>query len=259
MKFKLMKFFKYQATGNDFIIIDNYGKEIKLTSDQVKKICDRRFGVGADGLILLEEKEGYDYSMIYYNSDGNKSTFCGNGSRCLAHFAHKKKLFKHKAHFFANNSNYLAFIQKGLISIKMPNISNFKINDDGTIFIDSGSPHVVLFRKNVNKIDVINLGREIRYSEMYSQNGVNINFVEEINKSLNVRTYERGVENETLSCGTGAVAAVIASHINGLIESGNVNVKTKGGDIKVSYNYDLNLYKDIYLSSDVSLVFYGEL
>lgn len=254
-----MKFFKYQATGNDFIIIDNFNKEINLSSNQIKTICDRRFGIGADGLIFLEKKDGFDYSMIYYNSDGKISTFCGNGSRCLAHFAHKKNIFNIKAHFFANNNNYYAHIHENLISIKMPNISDLRVIDDNSIFVDSGSPHLVLFKENVKKLDVVNLGREIRYSKMYTQNGVNVNFVEKNNKCLYVRTYERGVEDETLSCGSGVVASVIASHKIGNIESGETYVKTNGGDIKVSFNYELNLYKDIYLSSDVSLVFCGEL
>ena len=253
-----MKFFKYQATGNDFIIIDNTHKNIKISEEDIKFLCDRKFGIGADGLIFLELKLGFDYSMSYYNSDGKKSSFCGNGSRCLAHLAHKKKLFKKQASFFANGNCYQANIYQDVISIKMQNISDITINHNDSVLIDSGSPHIVFFRDSVEHLDVDALGRNIRNSVDYKEKGINVNFVEIQNQSLYVRTYERGVEKETLSCGTGVVASAIASHRQGFINTDNIEIITNGGVINVSFNYSNQTYKEIYLSGNASLVFQGD-
>jgi len=253
-----MKFFKYQATGNDFIIIDNTHKNIKLSEEDVKILCDRKFGVGADGLILLELESGFDYSMLYYNSDGKKSSFCGNGSRCLAHLAHKKKIFKKHASFLANGNRYQANVNNDVVSIKMQNISDIIVNQDDSVLMDSGSPHIVFFRNSVQNLDIGHLGKNIRNSVDYKEKGINVNFVEVHNQSLYVRTYERGVEKETLSCGTGVVASAIASHKKGFVNIDSIKIKTNGGVMNVSFNYSNQTYKDIFLSGTASLVFQGD-
>lgn len=254
-----MKFFKYQANGNDFIILDNSCKKIQLSNQDIQKLCDRKFGIGADGLILLEMKQGFDYSMIYFNSDGKKSSFCGNGSRCLAHFAQKKEIFKNKASFFANQYSYEAIVDNNNISIKMNSVKGLIYNKDGSIFLDTGSPHLVFFRNSVQNLDIENLGRNIRNSVDYREKGVNVNFVEIHQNFLFVRTYERGVERETLSCGTGVVAAAIASHNKGILnEIENILIKTNGGNLYVNFHFENETYQDIYLSGNVSLVFQGD-
>tara|TARA_B100000902_G_scaffold258996_1_gene245209 strand:- start:1056 stop:1835 length:780 start_codon:yes stop_codon:yes gene_type:complete len=259
MKFNPMKFFKYQATGNDFIIIDNSLKNIKLKKNQIERLCSRKFGIGADGLILLENKVGCDYSMIYYNSDGHQSSFCGNGSRCLAHFAHKNKIFEKKAIFFANDKYYQVHRDNDIFSVKMQNISNVIINKDNSIFLDTGSPHLVFFKDSIQDLDLGYLGREIRNLPAYKEKGVNVNFVEVSSQYLFVRTYERGVENETLSCGTGVVASAIAAHHKSFINVNNIKIKTNGGVLNVSFNFINNIYQDIYLSGDACLVFQGDI
>jgi diaminopimelate epimerase len=254
-----IEFYKYQGTGNDFVIVDNRSNEYaNLTSKQVKHICDRNFGVGADGLMLLGKKEGYDFEMIYYNSDGNQSTMCGNGGRCLVQFAYHRGIKKSTYNFIAIDGDHKAEIDgDGTVSLQMQNVDLVNYHNSYAI-INTGSPHFVKFDNKVKNIDVPTRGNEIRYSKEFAEKGINVNFVESTGEdSIFVRTYERGVENETLSCGTGVTAAALLSAHN---EKGfnTVRVKTLGGNLSVEFNkIDDQHFDNIWLCGPAELVYTG--
>jgi len=254
-----IEFYKYQGTGNDFVIVDNRANEYaSLNSKQVKHICDRNFGVGADGLMLLGKKEGYDFEMIYYNSDGNQSTMCGNGGRCLVQFAYHRGINRSTYNFSAIDGDHKAEIDSdGTVSLQMQNV-DLVVYHKSYAFINTGSPHYVKFDNEVKNIDVVTTGHEIRYSKEFALQGINVNFVESIGEdSIFVRTYERGVENETLSCGTGVTAAALLSAHN---EKGfnTVMVTTLGGNLSVEFNkIDDQHFENIWLCGPAELVFSG--
>jgi diaminopimelate epimerase len=254
-----IEFYKYQGTGNDFVIVDNRSNEYaNLTSKQVKHICDRNFGVGADGLMLLGKKEGYDFEMIYYNSDGNQSTMCGNGGRCLVQFAYHRGIKRSTYNFIAIDGDHKAEIDgDGTVSLQMQNVDLVNYHNSYAI-INTGSPHFVKFDNKVKNIDVPTRGHEIRYSKEFAEKGINVNFVESTGEdSIFVRTYERGVENETLSCGTGVTAAALLSAHN---EKGfnTVRVKTLGGNLSVEFNkIDDQHFDNIWLCGPAELVYTG--
>jgi diaminopimelate epimerase len=256
-----IEFYKYQGTGNDFVIVDNRSNEYaNLTSKQVKHICDRNFGVGADGLMLLGKKEGYDFEMIYYNSDGNQSTMCGNGGRCLVQFAYHRGIKRSTYNFIAIDGDHKAEIDgDGTVSLQMQNVDLVNYHNSYVI-INTGSPHFVKFDNTVKNIDVATRGHEIRYSKEFAEKGINVNFVESTGEdSIFVRTYERGVENETLSCGTGVTAAALLSAHN---EKGfnTVRVKTLGGNLSVEFNkIDDQHFDNIWLCGPAELVYTGEI
>ncbi len=254
-------FHKYQGTGNDFIIIDNYHNEpTQLSTEQIKKLCNRHFGIGADGLMFLNKKTGYDFEMLYFNADGHESSMCGNGGRCLVKFAHNSGIHKSEYHFFAIDGAHEAEIEtNGLVNLKMQDVSG--VDHHGTYAIlNTGSPHFVKFAANVENIDVAESGSGIRYSTEFEKEGINVNFVESIDEDkIYVRTYERGVEDETLSCGTGVTAAALLSAHN---ENGfnTVNVKTPGGNLSVEFNkVDDEHFTDIWLCGPAVFVFKGEI
>lgn len=253
-------FHKYQGTGNDFIIIDNYHQSVpELSTRQIKKLCDRHFGIGADGLMLLNKKQGYDFEMKYFNADGNESTMCGNGGRCLVKFAHESGIHKTTYQFYAIDGEHEAEIEDGdQVSLKMKDVSRVDYFS-GYAVLNTGSPHFVKFAANVDDIDVVETGRGIRYSDQFSKDGINVNFVETMGEDqIFVRTYERGVEDETLSCGTGVTAAALLAAHN---ENGfnTVDVKTPGGNLSVEYNkIDDDHFNDIWLCGPAVLVFKGE-
>lgn len=253
-------FYKYQGTGNDFVILDNRDGRYELTNDQVKFLCDRRFGIGADGLMLLETREGYDFEMVYYNADGNKSSMCGNGGRCLVKFAHHVGIRKEVYRFIASDGEHEAEIDEyGIVSLKMKDVDSIE-NYRGDQLVDTGSPHYVRILNDVRKLDVYKEGRQIRYSDDFAKAGVNVNFVEHRDDdAIFVRTYERGVENETLSCGTGVTAAALACHHN---ENGfnDVTVFTTGGKLSVEYERRLDdSYHNIWLCGPAEMVFEGKI
>jgi diaminopimelate epimerase len=256
----ILPFHKYQGTGNDFIIVDNRSKEYSfLAAEQVRRVCDRRFGIGADGLMLLNEKNGYDFEMIYYNSDGKEGSMCGNGGRCMVKFAYQLGIHSSTYHFTASDGIHEAEIDTdGIVSLKMKDVSKVR-KFHGDFILDTGSPHYVKIVPDVMNLDVFKKGHDIRYSKEFEEEGINVNFVEqmpEVDKII-VRTYERGVEDETYSCGTGVTAAALICFHN---ENGfnEVEIKTLGGNLTVEYErVDDNQYQNIWLCGPAEKVFEG--
>ena len=255
-------FHKYQGTGNDFIILDNLRNEYSsLSMSLVQRLCDRRFGVGADGLILLNEKKDYDFEMKYYNADGKEGSMCGNGSRCMIKFAHSAGIHREKYNFLTSDGPHQAEINgNGIIAIKMNDVTHIKkLNND--FILNTGSPHYVKMVMDVMNFEVVKKGREIRDSKEFKQEGINVNFVEQTDKpdKIIVRTYERGVENETFSCGTGVTAAALVCFHN---ENGfnEVEVKTPGGKLFVEFErVDNEKFQNIWLSGPAEKVFEGSI
>jgi diaminopimelate epimerase len=252
-------FYKYQGTGNDFILIDNRTQSLALSLEQVKYACDRRFGIGADGLMLLESEPGYDFKMVYYNSDGNQSSMCGNGGRCISAFAKRLGVIGDKARFLAADGPHEALIDEyGIVSLKMQDVKQVE-NGSDYFYLDTGSPHYVKFVSGVEEMDVATEGRKIRNSERFAEAGTNVNFIEKKDEVLFVRTYERGVEDETFSCGTGVTAAALVAALSGVASSKNhCQVKTLGGMLDVSFEKVLesNFY-NIWLKGPAQMVFKG--
>ncbi len=258
-----LHFYKFHGNGNDFIIIDNRNSKIELTTSQINKLCNRRFGIGADGLMLLESSEKFDFSMVYYNSDGNLSSMCGNGGRCIAAFANMLGLVDSKMKFEAYDGVHEAVIESETlefvewdVSLQLADVMNIEVGDE-YCFLDTGSPHYVEFVDDVSKIDVVNEGRLIRESDQFKPHGTNVNFVEKSNDSIIVRTYERGVEEETLSCGTGVTAAAIAASLQTGQKS--VLVHTKGGDFNINFDFENTKFTNVWLRGPARLVFEGDI
>lgn len=253
-------FFKYQGTGNDFILIDNRtgilsGKE----KSQIRLLCDRRFGIGADGLIFLQNKEGYDFEMVYFNADGSESTMCGNGGRCIVAFAHYLGLITDRAFFLAIDGPHEALLKEDAwVELKMSDVAEVQIEEDH-YELDTGSPHYVTFVEDVDDIDVVNNGQAIRYSQKYKAKGINVNFVERQENGIIVLTYERGVEAETLSCGTGVTAAAIAYHLRTKEPKLRIPIQTKGGKLEVRLEPSgSGGFQNIWLCGPTEMVFRGE-
>lgn len=257
----LLKFSKYQGTGNDFIVIDNREGGFDLQNIAlVKKLCDRRFGIGADGLMLLQDKKGFDFEMVYFNRDGSQS-LCGNGSRCITDFAKRLGIIKEKAHFTTTDGPHDARFDGEWVSLAMSDVKDIEeIGAD--LFIHTGSPHYIKMVTELEAYDVVKEGRRIRQSPRFAKEGTNVNFIEvrsEKGKNiLYVRTYERGVENETLSCGTGVTACALAAHHLGMATaSDHCMVHTPGGDLRVRFKKTESLYTDIRLEGPATFVFEG--
>jgi diaminopimelate epimerase len=251
-------FHKYQATGNDFVLIDNRSGNLSFTTQQIKKICDRKFGVGADGLMLIEKGSDLDFNLEYFNSDGSQS-LCGNGSRAAVHFASFLGMVNGHASFNAYDGKHDAeLLSSGIVRLKMNDTKD--VSQPGDDFsIHTGSPHFIKFVKNVKDFPVFVEGRKIRYSDTYKEKGINVNFVELLtDNTIFVRTYERGVENETLSCGTGVTAAALAASFKGY--SSPVSIKTLGGDLSVEFKTgQAGAFYDIFLVGPAKMVFEGDL
>ncbi|MCX2681342.1 diaminopimelate epimerase [Galbibacter sp. EGI 63066] len=252
-----LNFYKYQGTGNDFVMIDNRQQffpknNIKL----VNNLCDRRFGIGADGLILLENGDEADFKMVYYNADGNESTMCGNGGRCIVAFANFLNVVEDECTFMAVDGLHHASISEGIISLAMQNVESINAFANH-VFLDTGSPHHVQLVNGLSALDVKNHGAKLRYGK-YGNEGSNINFVEkEEADTFSVRTYERGVEDETFSCGTGVTAVALAMHHTQQTDSNQINLKTPGGLLKVSFEKNGVGYKNIHLVGPATQVFSG--
>ena len=256
-----IEFYKYQGTGNDFVIIDNREDKFNgLTQKQVSFICDRHFGIGADGLMLLNLKKGYDFEMIYYNADGKPSTMCGNGGRCLVKFAYQMGIHRSTYKFIAIDGEHEAAINvDGSVALKMNDVKEVKAYHENWV-LDTGSPHLIHFTDDVHGLDVFKKGREFRYNKDFEKNGINVNFIETTSKrdQIKVRTYERGVEDETLSCGTGVTASALVCAHN---ESGfnRVEVHTQGGELSVEFEKSGDFYSNIWLIGPAEKVFEGTL
>lgn len=252
-------FCKYQGTGNDFVIMDNREKKYdSLTQEQIAFLCDRRFGIGADGLMLLNEHPDYDFEMKYYNADGRESSMCGNGGRCLTKFANDVGFVQTLYKFIAIDGEHESSINlDGTVALKMGDVSEVKY-ENGNYILNTGSPHFIELTNDVMHLDVFKKGREIRNSPEFKNEGINVDFVEQtdIADKIIVRTYERGVEDETFSCGTGVTAAaLVCSHNdNGF---NRVEVQTKGGKLSVEYDKSGNSYKNIWLSGPAVKVYEG--
>jgi len=230
-----IQFSKYQGTGNDFVIIDNRDGSIALSNTQIAFLCDRKFGVGSDGLIMLGTANEYDFSMAYYNADGTEGTMCGNGGRCLVKYAHDHGIVKENYVFIAIDGPHEAKIESnGWIHLKMSDVNAVETGENFFV-TNTGSPHYVQLVNDIKQFDVFANGKEIRYNDRFKADGVNVNFIEFHDDHLFVRTYERGVENETFSCGTGVTASAITTHLNKIGEH-HVAIKTIGGELAVSFN-----------------------
>jgi diaminopimelate epimerase len=254
-------FFKYQGTGNDFILIDNRSMAYSnLSRQEIERICDRRFSIGADGLMMLNHKDGFDFEMKYFNADGNPGSMCGNGGRCIVRFAYDLGIHKESYRFLASDGEHEAEmdIVGDIVNLKMKDVKGYK-EEDGHFIVDTGSPHYIKFVTDVNDVDVIKEGTEIRYSEPFIKEGINVDFVEEKGEDeLFVRTYERGVEDETFSCGTGVTASALVCHHND-VGYNEVNVITKGGNLIVKYERSFeNSYSQIWLCGPAKKSFEGK-
>lgn len=253
-----IQFSKYQGTGNDFIMIDNLdGCYANFDVKWIQQMCDRRFGVGADGLILIQSKVGFDFEMDYYNSDGSKS-FCGNGARCAVTFAHSIGITKEEVHFWAIDGEHKAIKKNDLVYLEMKDVLSYESNSDFAE-INTGSPHYIAEDNDLTYGHVFQIGKEIRYSDKYIKEGINVNLVKEISTNqIEIATYERGVEDETLSCGTGATACALNQALKHQLNGEQVvDVKVKGGDLKVSFSFNGSSFKHILLIGPAQFVFDG--
>ncbi len=269
-----IKFYKYSGSGNDFIVIDNREKILKgkKVFTFTKKVCDRKNGIGGDGVLLLENSKKYDFKMRIINADGSEAEMCGNGARCISHFAYHLKIVNKNMKFETKAGLITGEIKKNGIKVKLTQPYDFKDNiklkyknkEYTLYFLNTGVPHLVIFVNNIETIDVKNIGAFFRYHKKFQPAGTNVNFVKVIDKhNILIRTYERGVEDETLACGTGSTAGAIISSIIKKCES-PVKVKTRGGEILKIYftikkeNKLINI-EEAYLEGKVVQIFKGEL
>ncbi len=254
-----LHFAKYHGTGNDFIMIDCTSSDgFKLSSMQIHQLCHRRFGIGADGVILIYKHAECNFKMDYFNSDGTQS-FCGNGARCASQFALSLGLFDKTASFEAIDGIHHATIENGLISLKMNNVKEVSIINNAYI-IDTGSPHYIEFVKDLDTKNIVNYGREIRYYPQYKKEGINVNLVEVMgNNKLKMLTYERGVEDETYSCGTGATAVALAYAMQINEDEIQVEIDTKGGQLKVIARRISSGFDNIFLIGPAKKVYEGDI
>lgn len=253
-------FFKYQGTGNDFVIIDGFKHALDFADqpELVSKICSRRFGIGADGLIIVKSHPTFDFEMLYFNADGALGSMCGNGSRCAVHFAYTKGYISEECKFMAYDGAHDAnFKSEERIEIKMRPVSAWQDIDDALV-LDTGSPHYVTYTDKVNELDVKSKGAQIRNSPPFIEKGINVNFVETTGRGLQVRTFERGVEDETLSCGTGVTACAIAEYLKRNLQGDEeLEISTMGGTLYVRLSRTGNTMDDIWLCGPAQMVFEG--
>ncbi len=254
-----LEFYKYQGTGNDFVMIDNRSNTFpKENTKLVARLCDRRFGIGADGLILLDNDTDSDFRMVYYNSDGNLSSMCGNGGRCLVAFAKQLNVIQNQTTFIATDGLHHATVaDDGIVSLQMIDVAEIKNTPDYS-FLNTGSPHHVQLVADLEHYSVKENGAAIRYGALYGQQGSNINFVKKIDETtFSLRTYERGVEDETLACGTGATAVAIAMNATGQTNSNVINLNVEGGKLAVSFDKVDDKYTNVFLKGPAEFVFKG--
>lgn len=256
----IINFYKYQGAGNDFVIIDNRSKIISAKKEELAvQLCDRKFGIGSDGLIFIENAEKADFLVDFLNPDGSRS-FCGNGSRCGVQFAADQGIFNgSKTSFMGIDGIHLAEVKTGAINVEMKNVDHVE-QLDSDFFAETGSPHYVSYFESIETLDMINFGHEIRYSETYKEKGTNVNAVEIIGENhIRVRTYERGVENETLACGTGVTACALSYAVLNNLTKEHVDIDAEGGKLRVSFEKGNNSsFSNIWLEGPATLVFKGD-
>ena len=255
-----INFSKYNGAGNDFVIIDNRNENISYNSSLIKNICDRNFGIGGDGLIFIKNSISSDFEIVHYTPDGNLGSLCGNGSRCAISFAFKNNIINKKTEFEAFDGVHKAeIIKHELIKMEMKINSEIIENEYGT-WLDTGSPHLVIEKENTDELDVNLEGSSIRYNHYFKKEGVNVNFIEKIsNETFKIRTYERGVENETLACGTGSTASAICMNYLGKSNSNLITMKCQGGDLKVEFNSKDDNFSNISITGPAKYVFEGQI
>lgn len=256
-------FYKYQATGNDFVIIDAREENIILSKENIKFLCHRHFGIGSDGLIIFENSDKADFSMQFFNPDGSGGMMCGNGGRSIVRFAADKGVIKDKCTFLAPDGLHSATIEGENISLKMTTPTLFQRFEDG-FYINTGTSHFVVFENNLEEIDIIKKGRMLRNDERFlTYKGCNVNFVQEItDKNLKIQTYERGVEDLTLACGTGICAAALTYSVKKGLENSNhtINISAQGGDLQVEFEKkENNTFDNVHLIGEAKKVFEGEI
>jgi diaminopimelate epimerase len=254
-------FYKYEGTGNDFIVIDNRYVQLEYRNDLVMKLCDRRFGIGADGLLLLENAEGFDFRMIYYNSDGSPATMCGNGGRCITAFANRIGVVGDTLNFLAADGPHSASIHKidehiTQVELSMKDVI-ISIKNEHSVILNTGTPHFVSFVDDPDIIDIVAEGRKIRYAPEFAPLGTNVNFAKLDGDHIYVRTYEKGVEDETLSCGTGVTASAIAA--SEFTDARSFRVTTRGGKLSVAFEKEGEKYFHIRLGGPATFVYSGEI
>jgi diaminopimelate epimerase len=260
----LTPFYKYHGTGNDFILIDNRQENFVLDGKNVRYLCDRKFGIGADGLILIHSSASAQIAMIYFNADGKESTMCGNGGRCVAALVNRLSPDVREVAIEATDGIHTALIQRTeghitYVKLKMKDVTCPNGHLENDFILDTGSPHLVRFTDHVEQMDIKTEGSRIRYSQPFHDKGINVDFAEIRNSRLFLRTYERGVEAETLSCGTGTVAAALALAIKQGNDRGSTTVRAPGGELIVHYHRKDNLFTDIWLEGPATFVFTGEI
>ncbi|MBN2697666.1 MAG: diaminopimelate epimerase [Bacteroidales bacterium] len=259
-----LDFSKYHGTGNDFIMVDGRDRDLSfLNGETIRILCHRRFGIGADGLILLMKSDaGPDFRMRYFNADGNEATMCGNGGRCIAAFAHDLGIISGDTVFESIDGIHEASILPDQrIRLKLNDVNDVRVLEDG-YFVDTGSPHFVKFVEQIDAIPVYARGRQIRSEERFKPGGVNVNFAETVQGTnrVRVRTFERGVEDETLSCGTGVTASAISSYLHNKSKETDYLIITRGGELEVSFRAGSEkIFTDIFLTGPVAHVFDGTL
>jgi len=253
-------FTKYQGAGNDFVIFNGFelGNDFSLTREQIVKICDRRFGIGADGVLLLQEHPDYDFRMVYFNADGSRGSFCGNGGRCIVAFAHQLGLVRQKTVFIADDGiHHAKIIREDWVELKMNDVTNIQPVLEGH-YLHTGTEHYVEIVDDLVRVDVVNKGKKIRYHPTFKPNGTNVNFISIGKDQLEIRTYEKGVEAETLACGTGAMAsAIILVQKQNKAGSFNIKIHAKGGELAIRIHYDGAKFTDIWLCGGADFVFEG--
>jgi diaminopimelate epimerase len=252
-----MKFYKYQGTGNDFVVVDDRSGSFPVSQPYIAHLCHRRFGVGADGLMLLQNAEGYDFRMVYFNADGTEGSMCGNGGRCLVRFAHDLGIIGNETTFIAVDGEHQAKVSPEVISLKMIDVNEVEKNEIYD-FMNTGSPHYVEYVEDLKNMDVYQKGKNIRYSEPFvSRGGTNVNFVEVVgDNQLEVRTYERGVEDETYACGTGVTACALSANLRYGFED-FVDIKVLGGQLRIEFDRTATGYENIFLIGPAVRVFEG--
>jgi diaminopimelate epimerase len=256
-------FSKYHGTGNDFILVDNRDDRFKPDEKLIAGLCHRRFGVGADGLITLNDATGFDFRMKYYNSDGKESTMCGNGGRCMVAFADFLSLSKGTFRFIAADGEHAGSVLEKdgdvyMVKISMNDVPGYHLMNRDFI-LDTGSPHLVRFVSDIEILDVVREGRALRNLDVFQPGGINVNFVEDRGGELFVRTYERGVEDETLSCGTGVTASALAFAATRNPDEGKIHVVTRGGALDLHFRQKDKGFTDIWLEGPAVKVFQGNM